>query len=226
MKLVLLPGLDGTGELFSGFLRALDDVECQIISYPKDREMSYAEHERHVRERLPSGESFALLGESFSGPVAISIAAATPAGLRGLILCCSFAVNPIRALGSMSRLVARFPAMRIPPALFGPLLYGGFGTPGLKALHARAMSQVHPAVLRARVAAVLGVDCRDKLRPVGVPILYLLAKRDRLIPRSALREIMRIRADVHVSEFDSPHFLLQTRALEAANQVRLFLDSL
>jgi hypothetical protein len=37
---------------------------------------------------------------------------------------------------------------------------------------------------------------------------------------------MRIRADVHVSEFDSPHFLLQTRALEAANQVRLFLDSL
>ena len=226
MKLVLLPGLDGTGDMFADFIRALDGLEAQTIPYPSHREMSYADHERHARNLLPHDEPFALLGESFSGPVALSIAAAAPANLRGLILCCSFAVNPIRTLGPLSRLVARFPAVKIPPGLFGPLLYGGYGTPALRKLHSRAMSRVSPAALRARVASVLGVDYRQRLRDVRVPMLYLLAKGDRLIPRSALQEIMRVRADVHVAEFEAPHFLLQTRAREAANQVRLFLDTL
>jgi pimeloyl-[acyl-carrier protein] methyl ester esterase len=88
------------------------------------------------------------------------------------------------------------------------------------------LAQVEPVALRARAAAALGVDYRDRLREISVPVLYLLAKADRLIPRSALKEIQRIRADVKVVEFDAPHFLLQTRAMEAATATRLFLGAL
>jgi pimeloyl-[acyl-carrier protein] methyl ester esterase len=52
-RLVLLPGLDGTGELFASFIDALDGFATQVIAYPPDRAMTYAEHESFVRDKLP-----------------------------------------------------------------------------------------------------------------------------------------------------------------------------
>src|SRR6516162_3575503 len=95
LRLVLLPGLDGTGLLFRGFLKTLDPaILTAVVSYPPDRDMDHAGLEAVVRASLPTQEPFVLLAESFSGPIAIAIAASRPAGLRGLILSCSFARNP------------------------------------------------------------------------------------------------------------------------------------
>lgn len=223
MKLVLIPGLDGTGDLFAPLENALPDVTCQVIPYPLDREMGYAGHEDHVRERLPAGEDYVLLAESFSGPVGISIAASHPPNLRALILCCSFASNPLPVFGPLSRLIAAFPALKIPPALFGPFLYGGFGTPELRRAHAQAMSKVSAAALRARVSAILSVDELSRLRRIEVPMLYLLARRDRLVPRSAFNRIDRVRSDMQLQQIDAPHFLLQTQPVAAAEAIRNFL---
>jgi len=82
-RLVLLPGLDGTGELFASFIDALGGFATQVIAYPTDRAMTYAEHENFVRGKLPADEDFVLLAESFSGPIGISIAAAAPPRLKG-----------------------------------------------------------------------------------------------------------------------------------------------
>lgn len=74
--LVLLPGLDGTGKLFAEFVRALNPtVECVVVAYPKDQPMGYEELEGLVVSALPKDRAFVLLGESFSGPLAIRIAA-------------------------------------------------------------------------------------------------------------------------------------------------------
>jgi pimeloyl-ACP methyl ester carboxylesterase len=229
MKLVLIPGLDGTADLFADFVRALNtihparDLHCQPIAYPPDREMSYAGHEAYVRERLPA-DDFVLLAESFSGPVGISIAAAPPSSLKGLILCCSFASNPLPLFGPLSRLIAAFPAMKIPASLFAPFLYSGRATPELRRAHGNAMAKVKASALRARVAAILAVDHTAQLRKIEVPVLYLRAQQDRLVPAAALRKIERIRPDVFVEEFDAPHFLLQTEPFRCANAVLRFLE--
>jgi pimeloyl-ACP methyl ester carboxylesterase len=225
MKLVLIPGLDGTGDLFAPFVAALDGIDCQVISYPPDREMNYAEHEAYVRERLPATGDFALLAESFSGPVGVSIAAAPPANLRGLILCCSFASNPLPVFGPLSRLIAAFPAMKIPPALFAPFLYAGHATPELRRAHSSAMAKVKASTLRARVAAILAVDQSALLRRIQIPIHYLLARGDRLVPRAAYQRIHLLRPDIGLDEIDGPHFLLQTKAVESAARVARLMDS-
>lgn len=223
MKLVLLPGLDGTGELFAPFIDVLTGIDVQVISYPPDRPMNYAGHEAHVREQLPESEHYVVLAESFSGPVGITIAASRPANLRGLILCCSFASNPLPVFRHLSRLIGLGPAVKIPPAWAAPWLYAGRSTPTLRQLHEQAMSQVSAATLRARVAAVLAVDYTAKLREVGIPMLYLLATEDRLVPRSALENIRRAKPDTSVAEIDAPHFLLQTAPTLAAESVKAFL---
>src|SRR5262249_47392049 len=100
--LVLLPGMHGSGELFADFVAALGaEHEAIAITYPKDQPLGYARLESIVRSELPSDRSYVLLGESFSGPIALSIAASAPCRLRGLILCGSFAKNPMPFLGTL-----------------------------------------------------------------------------------------------------------------------------
>jgi surfactin synthase thioesterase subunit len=74
MKLVLLPGLDGTGQLFKPLLEALpQSVETLIISYPNDQKLNYKKLYEYVSVRLPD-EDYVLVGESFSGYVAYQVA--------------------------------------------------------------------------------------------------------------------------------------------------------
>jgi pimeloyl-ACP methyl ester carboxylesterase len=94
-SLVLLPGLDGTGLLFKPFIDALNGrAQTQVVSYPVDQTLGYTELEDLVRAALPKTGSFVVLGESFSGPIAIRIAADPPEGMVGVILCVTFARNP------------------------------------------------------------------------------------------------------------------------------------
>ena len=93
--LVLLPGLDGTGDLFAPVVDALGpNVPTQIVRYPLSHASDYPTCEAVARGALPTDCPYVLLGESFSGPIAVSIAAAAPPGLRGLILCSTFVCNP------------------------------------------------------------------------------------------------------------------------------------
>ena len=74
MKIILLPGLDGTGHLFEPFVHALPtEVEASVISYPADSALSYTELVDFVSHKLPK-EDFFLLGESFSGPIVYQLA--------------------------------------------------------------------------------------------------------------------------------------------------------
>src|SRR5262245_49457412 len=52
--LVLLPGMDGTGELFAPLIAALDQsLTPLVVRYP-DEALDYARHAAVARERLPS----------------------------------------------------------------------------------------------------------------------------------------------------------------------------
>ena len=94
--LILLPGLDGTGILFADFVKAIDPcVDCLVLSYPKDQPMGYGDLDALVARSLPLSRPYVLLGESFAGPLALRIAARAPVGLVALILCVTFAKNPI-----------------------------------------------------------------------------------------------------------------------------------
>ncbi|WP_222432862.1 alpha/beta fold hydrolase [Caenimonas sedimenti] len=111
MTLVLLPGMDGTGELFAPFIAAYGGA-TQVVRYPPTAVLNYAGLEEVARSALPRGEPFVLLGESFSGPIAISLAASRPPNLLGVILCCTFARNPRPFLGPFRSLLPMLLASR------------------------------------------------------------------------------------------------------------------
>jgi pimeloyl-ACP methyl ester carboxylesterase len=223
MMLVLLPGLDGTGDLFAPFVAALGGRDVQVVRYPAQRAMNYAEHEEYARALLPRDQDFVLLAESFSGPVGISIAAAPPPGLKGLILCATFASNPHAILGPLRGLLKVLPAPKLPTALAAYWLFPGRGTAELRRAHADAMRRVSARALAARLAAILAVDVRGLLARIRVPMLYMRANQDRLIPRAAGLAILNLRPDIELAKFDAPHFLLQTDATACAAAVLTFM---
>jgi pimeloyl-ACP methyl ester carboxylesterase len=224
--LVLLPGLDGTGKLFGEFVRQLGTrVDSLIVAYPKDRPLGYEELETLVLDALPRHGPFVLLGESFSGPIAIRIAARSPEGLAGIILCASFAKNPFPWLGWARPLAARLPLKSLPRWLRAPLMWGSASPQAAPARVQRAMAGVSPAVIRRRIAALLAVDATAVLGLIRIPVLVLRARQDRVISRAATRRILTALPGAQLIEIDGPHLLLQTRAAECVTAVLGFLGT-
>ena len=173
ITVVILPGMDGTGIGLTDFVAALaPELEAIVVTYPNDRPMDYAGHEVVARASLPVDRPFVLLGESYSGPIAISIAASAPPGLIGLVLCCSFARNPRQVL-SWSRRLVQFVPTRIPAALPCWFLLGRFSTPRLENAIAQVLAQIAPDAFRARLTSIIDVDVTARLVDVRVPVLYL-----------------------------------------------------
>jgi len=224
VALLLLPGLDGTGLLFEEFAASLgSDVEVIVASYPAERPLSYTELESIARRYIPSDKSFFLLGESFSGPIALSIAASSPPGLLGVILCCSFARNPLPLLTPARSLVRLFPVKSLPISLLSFFLMGRFSTERLRVRLAGALARVIPEVLQSRAYATLTVDASAALRRVKVPLLYLRASEDRVVGKSAAEWILSQASDARMIEYAAPHFLLQVLPRETAAAVGKFI---
>ncbi|WP_426165544.1 alpha/beta fold hydrolase [Pseudoduganella sp. R-34] len=208
--------MDGTGELFAPFIAALGgEFEMRVVRYPGDHCGGYEELEAFARAAIPLDRPYVLLGESFSGPIAISIAASAPGRLQGLALCCTFARNPRPRLGVLKALLNVIPLKALPARW----LAGAQMRAPLKA----ALELVSSAALRARMRAVLAVDVSDRLAACDAPILYLRATRDRLVPRTAAELVAKIKPSTKVVELDAPHFLLQTEPAQAAREIAAFV---
>ena len=222
--LVLLPGLDGTGKLFAEFLNALDPcVSANVVPYPPDVPLGYDELELLVRAVLPTRARFVLLGESFSGPLAIRIAASPPPGLAGLILCVTFASNPYPRLAWARRLAPLLPLKSLPRWLRARLMWGSASPSTAPRQSERAMAGVDAAVIRGRIAALLSVDETAALAKISVPTLVLCATRDRVISEAASMRIMRGIRHAQRVDVDGPHLLLKTRPQECAAAVLGFI---
>jgi pimeloyl-ACP methyl ester carboxylesterase len=167
-----------------------------------------------------------LLGESFSGPIAISIAASRPPNLVGLVLCVTFARNPLPIVGSMPWLLPLIPFGLAPMRVISALLLGRFATkPLINALRV-TFDEVSTQTFKARLGAVARADMRPALTNVHVPVLYLRATEDRLVPRHCANDIARLATQTRIVDLDGPHTLLQVAPAAAAAAVKAFIATL
>jgi len=220
---VLLPGMDGTGNLFAPLVAALGtNIPHVVVQYP-DRPLDYAAHIEFARAALPTDRRYVLLGESFSGPIAISLASKAPRGLIGYVLCASFVRCPRPILRLVKSLLGLLPPQRVPDVMAAYFLMGRFASPELRRTHTETLRQVSTKTLVARLRAIASVDVCETLRNIRVPGLYLRATEDRLVPKSAAVTFSRIASNARVANIEGPHFLLQANPVAAAQAIRKFI---
>lgn len=223
--LVLLPGMDGTGKLFQPFVRELPaDWRVSVVSYPADARLGYDALASMARAALPPDGPLVLLGESFSGPVAIQLASDLGQRVQALILCSSFARNPRPGLSWLGVLTGGLPSPAAMPAAISSRVMLGTQAPAeSRLLLAQALSELPAAVLRARLKAVMDVNVMPLLVQLRCPVLYLQARQDLLVPSHAAAAIRRALPALQVVSLDGPHGLLQAAAKAAAAAVQAFL---
>ncbi len=226
MKLLLLPGMDGTGILFDPLLAALsEEIEPIVVTYPGSELLGYEDLTELARESVPAHEPYAILGESFSGPIAVSLAADAGTNLVALFLCCTFVRNPITKLAALRPILPLIPMRNFVANSVANYLLGARSTE-LKDSVMESLYKTRPWVLRERIKEVLDVDVSQTLERVTVPIQYLQATRDRIVSIRSARLICSIAPRTEVCRIDSPHLLLQSEPEQAANAISGFLARL
>lgn len=223
--LVVLPGLDGTATLHDAFAKSAQSgfESVAIIPYPADQALGYAEIEALVRPLLPVDEPFVLLGESFSGPIAISIAASPPPNLKGLVLSTTFAKSPLALPAFLAALTRIAPVRAVPPLLLSWSLLGRWSTSETMGSLRHALLSVSPDVLRHRAASALRADVTSRLGEVLVPVLVLRATEDRLLSRKCSDHMASAVTHGTVVDVVGPHLLLQTVPVDCARAISDFV---
>lgn len=221
MKLVLLPGMDGTGRLFEPFLRCLGAGESQIIPLPDSGPQDYESLAKTIYLQLPK-EPFTLLAESFSGAIAIRLIAMGHEYLKKVVFASSF-------LSSPGKLRTRFMSQFSLDKFVGL----PFASAGIKLFClGRTASKANIAELLSVVEEVPSDILKFRLREMSnlsnvsanfeIPALCLIATKDRLIQGSRY-EFEQTFENIVVQEIDGPHFLLQACPEECASEVRAFM---
>ena len=229
MKLVLLPGMDGTGELFSDLQNRLStESNPVVIKYPSNEKLSFYELAELVHNCFPIDEKFVLIAESFSVPIALICAAKNPANLKALVLCAGFATSPIKGASRyIGRLLAPIVLKLSLSKMVIKIWFIGKNTDaGLLSKIKNVVSSMKKNVLIDRVKSVLNCDVMKEIGEIKIPILYIRAKDDRLVSKSCYEEIQLANSNVELLELDGPHLILQKEPIKSAKIILKFMETI
>ena len=144
-----------------------------------------------------------------------------PFGLKGVVFVATFAKTPVKLPSVLTYAIEIMPIKsRLLTWLAQPLLMGKWSDKEFTAKFRQAMNLVPAATIAARLREVLKVDIVEKLGRLSIPVLYLSATNDRLVPSRMALDFER--APDAVFTIEGPHFLLQAKAPQSAEHILSF----
>lgn len=219
-KLVMMPGLDGTGKLFAPIVPILDaQFDLVFVTYP-DLD-SFQDYIDIARSQLPAEPGYSLLAESFSGPVAMALLAQLGDQIGPSVLAATFARSPLAMLTRMSG--------KIPEQPFSIGTLNEFCL-DIEAAEDEDFSETQPlplnvtevldgVALKHRISVFSRIDVSAMLPQIRAPILYLRAKRDGILSEIDAHILQQNLPGVRRVDIDGPHLLLQTRPQQCADLI-------
>ena len=173
--------MDGTGLLLEPFVSRLPvRCEVQILRYPVDRLLSYAELEVLVVDQWPRDCPVTLIAESFSGPIALQLSQRPDLQLRAVVLVCSSSYRPLGWFGVLLSCLPLELILRasLPSWVVRAFLLNQTSTDEMVSLVKRAIASVKPRVLADRLRQALRSKyCASEVKSV-CRVAPFVAERD------------------------------------------------
>ncbi len=209
MKLILLPGLDGNGALFERLVHCIgQQYECVVVRYPQRADWILSDYVEYATQHIGNDEQVILLGESFSGSVAVSLAVQLGERCKALILAASFCRSPRWLLRAGEFALPLIPFRHMPLAIMQTLLFGT-ASPTLRKNFEQVWLSLPQSVIVSRLQLLADLDCTESLRSVAAPVLYLQAQQDLLVPTAIGQELRRYCPQMTLQPLPGPHGILQ-----------------
>ncbi len=223
MKVVLLPGMDGTGDLFDSVLNDLTEYDCLVIPLPSTDQQDYVSLVEYVKSKLPEGECV-LVAESFSGPIGAYLAQEEK--VKGIVFVATFLTPPSKFLLAMSQLLPIKFLSKLPGSglVLQSMMFGHQATKELLNQFQSIIDHIDIKVLKSRLKAMRSLKFNGK--ELNTPSIYILPIKDRLVSKSKHHEFIKYFNQVQVKEVNGPHFVLQTNPKECAQIISELIDQL
>lgn len=219
MKILLLPGLDGTGALFEKMKESLpDDLDVEVISYESLDGISYSEQALEISERI-EGIDVYIVGESYSGCVAYELYKLLGSRVKGIVFLASFISSP----SLLSRLAGLLPISLITRNLISEkLLYlMGFSLMGCSTLTKPVFASIANAdkrKLKARLRNIANVGKPSQV--VTCPVIYVRPTRDLLVSANAVKVLSEKCANFKQVLVKGGHFVALSNPVECAKVIQ------
>lgn len=225
LKLVLLPGMDGTGKLFDGLIAELPELDVLSIPLPQQGPQDYESLCQQLTPQLPR-EPFVLLAESFSGGIAARLTQAEIPQLAGVIFVASFLSSPRPWLARLAaqlpiKLLARLPCSNM---VFRHFFLGTEATEQLSETFRASIHSVPEKVLSTRLAVIAHATPAPLISEL--PAVYIQAEHDKLVPAQQKELFLQAYPNISILSIPGPHFILQANPRAAAEAVTLSLRRL
>src|SRR5687768_7720726 len=188
--LILMPGFDGTGELFAPLAAALPPSwRPTVIRYRDER--TFDDYVNTVSAALPD-EGAILIAESFSGPIALAAMARHPTKIRCAVLCATFVESPFLTLAKLARFIpsAAFGLNIGHRAMLRQFCVDDECEPALMHQALTVIKSMPATTVAARLNVLAGLRVRALCRNIRAPTLILRAMGDRLVNTSRYEELI------------------------------------
>jgi pimeloyl-ACP methyl ester carboxylesterase len=195
--IVLVPGMDGTGELFYRQLPLLEK-SYRVATYAlrddaANLETLAADLKRVIEEVAPDKRSAIVMGESFGGAIALTAALTYPQHVSALLI-----LNSFPYFAPQCRLRLALAGLKILP--WGAMSLVRYATAfrmHSPHTHRRELKRFIELTAQAtregyinRLGLLRSYDVRARLNEVGCPTLFLAADQDHLVPSLAQARYM------------------------------------
>ncbi len=208
-KLVLLPGLDGTGTLFKPLLEVLGDKPCSVVVPLNDLPSEGAQDQASEIAKRLTGESYVLFAESYSGRIAYELCRLGSLSIKHIIFAASFLSRPTLLAQLGSSLPIGF--LRMPPApagLLAKVFSGDASRTDLVQSAQRALDEVSDSTLRKRLSIVAAMKLPNAR--LDVPCTYIRPSSDMLVSRHAVQSLASVCPQLDVQTVKGGHFIAQS----------------
>jgi len=215
VKLVLLPGMDGTGNLFSPLLGELSEFNCEVITLPISGPQDYLTITKFVKGKLPK-EDFILVAESFSGPIGVALAKEGVENMKGIIFVATFLSPPHKVLLGFARLLPIKLLSSLPLAsILHKMLFLGFSaSKELMALFQHTVLSLPSSLIKARLSSMQSLVATSD--DIGLPVGYIQATSDRLVRSNKINNFRDTFKNIIIKTINGPHFILQANPIECS----------
>lgn len=209
MKVVLLPGMDGTGILFKPFIeQAPPNIEVTIIPLKQSENYSYEDQAKYVMSQIGE-DPFILVAESYSGMVAYNMLKLGCKNIEHIVFAASFICLPSRLAKFSNYLpIALAKSRLVPKALMGRILFGKFSSPSLINHFYSALSITSSTTLSHRLNQIS--ELKEPKYKISIPCTYIKPNKDIAISKIAVTAFHEVCSNLIIHEVAGTHFVLQT----------------
>jgi len=217
-KLVLLAGLDGTGQLFEPLIKNFENnINVQIVTYPPNHHLSIEALANKVQSEVIFNNDTILLAESFSGLVAMELLRKGIL-LDSIIFCASFASAPRPLLLKFLNLLPLGTIFKLP--LPNILLRLEGLNKELTELFQQVIKKVSPQVLAHRLRLIANSKNIFQKNHFKIHCYYLHGLNDWAVPLHCAKELEKYFKNVNVIHIEKAgHFVLQSQPQVCAKTI-------